>query len=552
MLKKSFTTYTKSQSRSRSFLATKEERAIACILDEFTFHCLKPEIEIIRFSPNNWKDILEITNPKALFVESAWNGNGGSWQFKIAKYEKNMGDELIDLLQWAKKNRVPTIFWNKEDPPHYERFIDRARLFDYIFTSDANKILNYRKDVGHKRVYPLPFAAQPAIHNPILKEPRKLNVCFAGTYYGDIFPERKRDMDIILKPALDFGLHIYDRQYGMPGYETSHYRFPEIYQNAIRGKLEYSDMVNAYKQYKVFLNVNSVKDSPTMFSRRVFELLASGTAVISTYSKGIEELLGNDVVLFADSENETRSHLEKLLSDENYWTEISVRGIRRVMEFHTYNQRLQYMFEKCNLDFQPRPLPKITILSKVESINDLKAIERFVYDQTYRKFDLIIYTSGNSYLDLISLKARLLLRGNHMEFTNNMDNILSMIDSNYVALISPKDYYSNNYLKDYALATMYAGETRFFGKYTHFIQKGSAIHLQGKGNEYIFVNSVPTATLVMSKTGLKETNLASLMENEWFIRSDNQQDVLSLDRFNYLQGFNSQNIDSANIQKICV
>lgn len=513
---------------------------------------MQPEIEIIRFRPDNWQEVLEAARPKALFVESAWNGNVGSWQYKIAKYEKNMGNELVELLVWAKKNRIPAIFWNKEDPPHYERFIDKAKLFDYIFTSDANKISDYRKDVGHKRIYPLPFAAQPVIHNPILRESRKFNVCFAGTYYGDIFPERKHDMDLLLRPALEFGLHIYDRQYGMPGYETSHYRFPDIYQKAIRGKLEYSDMVSAYKQYKVFLNVNSVKDSPTMFSRRVFELLASGTAVISTYSEGIEELLGSDVVLFAGSEDETRSHLEKLLSDENYWSEISVRGIRRVMEFHTYNQRLQYMFEKCNVDFQPTPLPKITILSKVESINDLKAIERFAHDQTYRKFDLIIYTSGNSYLDLISLKARLMLKGTPMEVTNNMDNIFSMIDSTYVALISPKNHYSSNYLKDYALATIYAGETKFFGKYTHFIQKGSAIQLQGEGNEYIFVNSVPTATLMISKTALKETNLASLMENEWFIRSDNQQDILSLDRFNYLHVINSQNIDSASLQKVCV
>lgn len=509
-------------------------------------------MEIILFRPDNWREVLENKKPKSLFVESAWNGNGGSWQYKIAKYEKNMGNELIDLLNWAKENGIPSIFWNKEDPPHYERFVDKAKLFNYIFTSDANMIPKYKKAVGHKRIYPLPFAAQPAIHNPILKEPRSFNVCFAGTYYGDIFPERKRDMDLLLKPALDFDLHIYDRQYGMKGYETSHYRFPEIYQKAIQGRLEYSDMVNAYKRYKVFLNVNSVKDSPTMFSRRVFELLASGTVVISTYSKGIEEILGNDVVLFAESEDETRSHLEKLLNDDGYWSKLSVRGIRRIMEFHTYNQRLSYIFEKCGLDFQPTSLPKITILSIVENIRDLKSIERFAYEQTYRNFELLIYNAGCSSGDILSSKAILMAEGIKMISTKNLENVIALIKTPFVACISPKDYYFSNYLKDYALATIYAKNINFFGKRTHFIQKDCSVSLQDKDYEYTLVNRVPVATLMVRKTQLNKINLKRILEYEWFELNSDQCEILSLDRYNYLKIMNPQEIDPADRQRLGV
>ena len=44
----------------------------------------------------------------------------------------------------------------------------------------------------------------------------------------------------------------------------------------------------AYRSYKIFLNVNSVMNSDTMFSRRVFEILASSTHV-STPSEGMKD-----------------------------------------------------------------------------------------------------------------------------------------------------------------------------------------------------------------------------------------------------------------------
>ena len=56
----------------------------------------------------------------------------------------------------------------------------------------------------------------------------------------------------------------------------------------------------AYRAYKIFLNVNSVHESPTMFSRRVFELLSSYTNVLSTPSVGITEILIKMCMLFLD------------------------------------------------------------------------------------------------------------------------------------------------------------------------------------------------------------------------------------------------------------
>lgn len=90
--------------------------------------------------------------------------------------------------------------------------------------------------------------------------------------------EDPANLQLLLKSARAFRLHIFDRINTFTG--NMNYKFPEQFQSDIIGELNYTDMIKAYKFYKVFLNVNSTKDSPTMFSRRVFELLASGTNVL--------------------------------------------------------------------------------------------------------------------------------------------------------------------------------------------------------------------------------------------------------------------------------
>lgn len=510
--------------------------SIGTILDEFTTACFQPECRLISFRPDNWKDLLEVNPPQAIFVESAWNGNGGSWQYKVAKYSTNNGDELSLLLSWAREKRIPSILWNKEDPPHFDRFIDKAKLFDYVFTSDAECIPHYIKELGHGRIFPLPFAAQPLIHNPVLAHPREHQVCFAGAYYGATYAERALDMEVILKPALDYGLHIYDRQFGVTGPYAEHFRFPDIYQPAIKGKLAYKDMVQAYKNYRVFLNVNSIKTSPTMFSRRVFELLASGTPVISTYSRGIEEMLGNDLVLVTESEADTRRHLENLLHDDDYWSRLSVRGIRRVMEEHTYNQRLKYAFEKCGFYLPPTKLPSFTVVSRVKSAQDIENLRASLVRQTHRGFNVLLLSETEldspPIQELVNALGgrKVELISHYLEKDYGKQILLS--DGDYIAIFNANDHYGGNYLKDYALAVMYTKGVDALGKHSHYVVVDGKAELMDPGVEFQFTAQVPTATLAMRKDGLKSGDLPSLLVNNTFDAGDKK--ILSLDRFNYM------------------
>ena len=96
---------------------------------------------------------------------------------------------LRELVAWCKEQGIPTVFWNKEDPPNYERFIETAKLFDRVFTVDVDCVPRYVKDLGHDRVEVLPFAAAPRIHNPIAApDGRTFDIAFAGTYFAEKHP----------------------------------------------------------------------------------------------------------------------------------------------------------------------------------------------------------------------------------------------------------------------------------------------------------------------------------------------------------------------------
>src|SRR5690606_8059964 len=210
---------------------------MACIFDEFSLECFASEVNLITFNTENWKKTLQSEKPDILMVESAWRGNNGAWEYQIGKYNNNNNNaKLKELVSWCKRNRIPTVFWNKEDPIHFEKFIDAASLFDFVFTTDMNMINKYKDLVMHNRVYSMQFAANPAKHNPIKLINEKINkISFAGSYYANRHEDRRKDMDKMLRIASEYGLDIFDRNYERNKREDSHFRFPEYLAKDIVG-----------------------------------------------------------------------------------------------------------------------------------------------------------------------------------------------------------------------------------------------------------------------------------------------------------------------------
>lgn len=309
----------------------------AVILDDFSYQCFDGALNQYRLVPKNATLDVEIIRPDFLLVESAWNGNNGVWRYMVTSSSRPK-PPLVRLIERCRQLDIPTVFWNKEDPPHYSQFISTAKYFDYVFTTDADMIPRYHDDIPGAHVDLLRFAASRRIHTPErVTDYRDRDVAFGGQYFRHKFLERRKQMDTLFPIAAQYDFAIYSRALG----GDPNYQFPSRYQKYVEGSLPYEQMVEQYRRFKVFLNVNSVTRSKTMCARRVYELSASKTITIGTASEAIRSVYPSDEVLLSDSADVLQEYFANAIGNPAYRREVTQNAWRRTLASHTYHHRVQ-------------------------------------------------------------------------------------------------------------------------------------------------------------------------------------------------------------------
>lgn len=326
---------------------TRRAVRVGVIADDFTRMALGYEWNAVSLDPKRWPSQLEGLD--LVFVESAWHGNGDAWQYQITG-TKAPSPALRALLSECHQRAIPTVFWNKEDPAHFEDFIDAAALCDVVFTTDVNCINTYREKLGHDRVEALPFAVQEALTNPVVRwrGQHERDVAFAGTWFAHKFADRRAQMRLLFdatRRVEGVGFEIFSRFKG----GDERYQFPQPYSEHVVGSLNYAQMLSAYRAYKVFLNVNTVTDSPTMFSRRLLEITACGTPVVTTPTPAIRDFLGEGVAEVT-TVDEAEASIRALTSDPYQAQRLVHLGQRELWAHHTYSHRVDTVLRATGLE----------------------------------------------------------------------------------------------------------------------------------------------------------------------------------------------------------
>jgi len=263
---------------------------IALVADELTGACLEHEAKVLHVTPLNYRWVLKMRRPDVLLVESAWQGARQSWKYRIAAYPdepRRSNRTLGNMVAYARDLGIPTVFWNKEDGVHFERFIDSARMFDHIFTVDENCIPRYRAAVGPEvTVDSLLFAVQPEMHSFTGFHFKHKRSNFVGSYSHHIHNRRRGWQDMFFEAASQTGLGVtaVDRNSGR---KAAHYRYPQLPDFEVLPAVSHAQTAQIYKDYLVSLNVNTIEDSATMFSRRLVEILACGGIAVTNPSPAV-------------------------------------------------------------------------------------------------------------------------------------------------------------------------------------------------------------------------------------------------------------------------
>ena len=329
--------------------------------DELTSSCLQRECRVHQLTPDNHARVLREARPDLLFVESAWSGLGDAWKYRVAAYpdhpERN-NDALARVVTEARTLGVPSVFWNKEDGVHFERFIASARLFDLVLTVDASCIPRYRAALDPQvTVGVLPFAVQPAIHHFDGIDPRRHGACFVGSYSQHIHDARRARQNALMEAAAaTLGLTVYDRNSDRRG---AHYRYPALPGLRTRRKVPHDRTASIYKSHLVSLNVNTIEDSETMFSRRLIEILACGGLAVTTPARSVDTWF-RDYCHTVGSREEAQALFERL-AREGYSArerEMMSEGAAYVLREHTYVRRLETVLDAVEQRFGTRIAPE--------------------------------------------------------------------------------------------------------------------------------------------------------------------------------------------------
>lgn len=518
---------------------------VAVIVDPFTELALGYEWSQVTFGPDDWRDVLEERRPDLLFVESAWHGNDDRWRLHMTR-EDRPSPELAALVAWCRSEGIPTVFWAKEDPPGYDKFLATARLFDQVFTVDADRIPDYQAALGHDRVDLLPFAAQPRLHNPVRHQAgRPHDVAFAGTWFAEKHPERRAQMAYVLEPALDHGLHIWSRMQK----EARRYRFPRPYRRHVVGSLPYERMLAAYTAYKVFLNVNSVTGSKTMCSRRLFELSAAQTATVSAPAASIEPFFGDTVTVVEDAA-QTRAALDALLTDDDARDRLALRAHRKVYDEHLYRHRVDTVLRAAGItgDAAAAAGPTVSAVVPTRRPEQLDHVLRSIGRQSHRDVELVLVTHGfvpdaedvRRRADAAGVPSLVLMPADAELTLGACLNLgIDAARGDLVAKLDDDNFYGTHYLTDLVRALDYSGAD-VVGKWAHLVllEASGETLLRFADHEHRFVKQVQGGTLLTTRGTADRIRFADLpraVDTDFLARvHDAGLTVYAADRFNFV------------------
>jgi spore maturation protein CgeB len=316
---------------------------IALVSDALTQSSLEAECDVITVTPRNHKFTLKYGRPDLLLVESAWQGHANKWKFRIAAYPdhpQRSNVALAELVARARDAGIPTVFWNKEDGVHFDRFIDSARLFDHVFTVDENCIARYRAVVAPEvTVDTLLFAVQPDTHSFSGFDFKYKRSNFVGSYSHHIHNRRRCWQDMFFSVASETGLGVtaVDRNSGR---KAAHYRYPQLPNFEVLPAVTHAQTAQIYKDYLVSLNVNTIEDSATMFSRRLVEILACGGIAVTNPSPAVTRYFQDycHVLHTADEAHDLFDRLRHGPDAQDL--ELARAGAEYVLREHTWAHRL--------------------------------------------------------------------------------------------------------------------------------------------------------------------------------------------------------------------
>lgn len=380
----------------------KFDKTIGIITDEFMYNYYKDAVNLIYINYFDYKSILENNDIDIFMFVSCWRGmDNNDWRAGNPNGALQK-ESIYEVIEICKEKGIPTVFQSIEDPSNYGSFADIAKRCNYIFTTDKDKINDYKNYCNNENVFLLEYGVNPLFHNPIgIKNQEKLDaVLFAGSWMKR-YSDRCNDMIKLFDGVLESGkkLDIIDRNFNL---EMEPYYYPKKYIPYTTEPINHLDLQKVQKLYNWIINLNSIKYSSTMCAMRIYEAQALGNILLSNYSISVNNYNPN---VFIINEASEVSRILNGFSEEEIYNH-QVYGIRNVMTDKTVFERLDYIFKTIGVEYEKCREKSILVIVKNKTVDLMKMFEsqtyinKFLVEESkainiYNQYDFVTFFNEN-------------------------------------------------------------------------------------------------------------------------------------------------------------
>ena len=259
--------------------------------------------------------------------------------YRSVMFNCKMGLEYNDLSKWCMENGIKVLFWNIEDPNHFNSFIEQAVVSSQVFTTASECVAKYIK-AGCKDVGVSPLACSKKLHY-YEDKPKIYDISLIANWYP--CEARVEGIKWILTPLINAGFDV--KIWG----HKDKWLANGIPEKHLMGYISYSEVAKVYNQSKIVLGANEQLDSPTMTSMRPYEVLGCRAFHLSAWSMGMANMFqdGKHLVLSRDPKK-TLELVRFYLANQEARDKIAEEGQKYVYEKHTYTHRLKEMLKIGN------------------------------------------------------------------------------------------------------------------------------------------------------------------------------------------------------------
>ena len=260
-----------------------------------------------------------------------------------------------------------------------------------------------------------------------------------------------------------------------------------------------------------------------MFARRVFELLASNTLVVSNYSRGVRLLFG-DHIICSDNKAEV---LKNLLDNDEKSSQKKLSALRTVFSNHTYGERFRYVLSKISSNVAETILPWVSLVCRVKSEQELVDAEAIFTSQSYKQKQLVLIGEAKILENSKTEDSIKIMKTNQIKSLNELG-----VHTDYISVIQVDKFYGRNYITDLALSTIYS-DAGIITKGSFYNTSEGILTLKNKELRYTTVEEFEANRSLINKGLVLNQPIIDLIEKPLSNQLILSSDIFSIDEFNF-------------------